>query len=271
MQHKGRKICKKLGISQDNGKLLAVYAALFVLTFSVFYAPSIDATHCGKSKNTVTGGNNEAGDKWGNWGVLTPKEATICGSSYSDEGSYVHHMIVDLTSGTDQFVETGWYGGRNPNTNEATNGIHYVTIKNNAFGGGYAWTDLTKTTGQKPDINDNIRIKQNYAYTDAFGRDFYTVIVDNTTKGVRITQFDVHVNGKGKLALTQAESQNTANVMKGNSGSLKDMNTSQVWTDWTSSIGSREPNTSSNPYCFVKIAENSYKFGKLVSGSCSTG
>lgn len=256
--------------SAGHGILIAGYATIFVLAFSVFYVPSIvEATHCGKSKNTVTGSNTESGDKWGNRGTLAPFAATICGDSYANEGSYIHNVIADITENIGfDYVETGWFKGRTASEQSTGSDLHYVMIKKNAYGGGYSFTDLTSATGYKPVIGDSLNVQQNWDHYTNF-KDYYRIEIQNIGKHTIVVE-NVHVNGRGTLALTQGESQNTGNVMKGESVILKDMNTSSSWSSWSSSTGSKEPNSPSNPFCYVKVAADSYKFGKLVSGSCST-
>ena len=69
---------------KNNTKSIMMYAAIFAISFTVFYTPSlVDATHngCGNDvKYNAAGFLTETGDRWGNEAILKVNSASVCGT-----------------------------------------------------------------------------------------------------------------------------------------------------------------------------------------------
>ena len=265
--------CKKLqrNTQQTNLKNIAIFAAIFVVSFALFYTPKAIEATCGiNTKYNASGFLGEAGDRWGNQANIKINSVTICGTDTYN--SYAHITNGGLSSGTgsgSDYIEAGIWKGYQGTASTGSN-LHYNMIVKNFYNGGKKFYDLTVTNGNKiPSLGQNVNVKLNWKeYRDL--KDWYTVTITNTAAGHTIIADNVHVNGRGTAMLTQAEKLNQSSEIRGTSTTIKDYSTSLAWSDWTISSGSIAPTTSDNTMCFVKNAANSYSFGVKSGTSCLT-
>lgn len=255
--------------NQKNVRDIMIYATIFVATFSLFSVPNVVmATHdgCGAHAQYNTEGlQTESGDRNGAEGILKIKNITPCGTTTNQ--SYGHHTVA-MTMPSSDFIEAGIYKGYAQGFATGNN-MHYVLIYDNE--GGYSFRDLTSESSgtKKPNVNDQVKITVFWDYYAWWlGKDFYKVIINNITQNHQITVSDIWSHGTGVDPLTQVEILNQNTVVKSEAATLKDRTTT-TWDAWTSSAGFDRP-SSGNPLCFIKDANDKYRFGVDSGSTCST-
>lgn len=257
---------------KTNSKPIAMYAMIFVLSFTVFNTPSlVDAVICGTNAKYNAGGFiTETGDRWGNEAVLTVNSASVCGTDTAN--SYSHITTGGFTSGTtdgSDFIEAGMWKGYQGSYSTGT-GIKYNMILQNFYQnpGAHQFVDVSGLVGATPLVGDNVKITLNWDHNTNF-RDYYTLTINNpghTVTGIN----NIWVDGRGTAMTAQTEKLNQNSVMKGTATSIRDYSTALAWSDWTSSVGNVIPGTVDNTMCYIKNAANSYAFGEKSGASCLT-
>lgn len=256
---------------KNNTKSIMMYAAIFAMSFTVFYTPSfVDATHngCGNDvKYNAAGFLTETGDRWGNEAVLKVNSASVCGTDITY--SYTHLTNGGFTSGSSEgsdFIEAGMWKGYQGSLSTGT-GIKYNLIVQNFWANPqYKFVDVSALVGGTPLVGNNVKITLNWAHNTNF-KDYYTLTIDDGVAPVQIIQ-NIHVNGRGTTMTVQTEKLNQNSAIKGTATSIRDYSTSLAWSDWTSSVGNVIPNTSDNTMCYIKNSAKSYYFGVKSGSSC---
>lgn len=258
---------------KNNTKSIVMYATIFVLSFVMFYMPSlVAATHngCGNDiKYNAAGFITETGDRWGNEAVLKVNSASVCGTS--SPYSYSHLTNGGFTSGSSEgsdFIEAGMWKGYQGTASTGT-GIKYNMIKQNYWDGGTVkFTDVSALFSVTPLVGANVKMTLYWDYNANF-KDYYKLIIVNPAHPTK-TLANIWVNGKGTAMTVQAEKLNHNSAIKGTATSIRDYSTGLVWSDWTSSVGNVIPAPPDNTMCYIKNSAKSYSFGEKPGSTCLT-
>jgi hypothetical protein len=258
---------------KNNTKSIMMYAAIFAISFTVFYTPSlVDATHngCGNDvKYNAAGFLTETGDRWGNEAILKVNSVSVCGTDTTY--SYAHLTNGGFTSGSSEgsdFIEAGMWKGYQGSLSTGA-GIKYnLIVQNFWMNPQNKFVDVSALVGETPVVGNNVKITLNWAHNTDF-KDYYTLTIDDGVAPIHTVQ-NIHVNGRGTAMTVQTEKLNQNSAIKGIATSIRDYSTSLAWSDWTSSVGNVIPNTSDNTMCYIKNSAKSYSFGVKSGSSCIT-
>lgn len=261
---------------QSNAKLMAAYATIFLLSFTVLALSSAtDAeASCGTEKKyNAAGFLDESGDRWGNESKLKVNAASICGTSSTN--SYAHLSNGGFTSGSsegDDFIEAGMFKGNQAGFSTSSD-IHYFMLVQNFWDNPQKrYFDLTDTFNITPSTGDTVKVTLHWTHNTGFPafQDMYKLVIDNESNNDSLTVNDVWVNGRGTQMTVQSEKLNQDSEIKGTATNARDYSTSETWSSWTDSSGSVIPDEAGNTMCFVKNSDSSYAFGEESGGGCDT-
>ena len=244
-------------------KLIALNATIFVLAFALFSTPTEADAACvpgSYGKWTATGKSTESGDRYGSEGIVNVSNFTICGTVNS--GSYAHAAVVLTTNTGTNFVEGMTYQGY-PESGTSSTDPSTIVIHSNSIDSPYAQIiDVSGSTGNEPDIGDDVKITVYHDYNSGFPlyRDYDKVIINNADQSYTDTVSNIWTNGKGKLPYAQTEVLSVNQEVKAQIDTLKDQSTSGTWTSFSSAQAEQTLYGGTYQLCAVENANNDFNF-----------